>query len=97
MDRFILMVFHYLSLLSTTFSGQQCWGDDFYIFYPKSNSLTLDISGNNNTVHCLNNNACAYGKPLKLKGNGKLTVFADNYAYCGLVSAPFTESTPLHR
>ena len=42
----------------------------------------LNISGNNNTVHCLNYNACSYGKPLKLKGNGKLTVFANNYAYC---------------
>lgn len=66
------------------------WGDDFYIFYPRSNSLTLDISGNNNTIHCLNNSAsCAYGKPLKLKGNGKLSVFANNYAYCGLVSDPY--------
>lgn len=64
------------------------WQDDFYCLYPRSNALTLDISGVNNSIHCLNYSGCVYGKPLKLKGNGKISVFADNYAYCGLVSDP---------
>ena len=66
------------------------WQEEYYCLYPKSweYALTLDISGANNTIHCLNYSGCAYGKPLKLKGNGNLSVFVNNYAYCGLVSDP---------
>ncbi len=63
------------------------WGNVSHCLYSKG-ALTLDISGANNTIHCMSYASCAYGKPLKLKGNGNLTVFADNYAHCGLVSDP---------